>query len=237
MLDNNNPNFLILGLIDHLNRTDDQFPMDVKDINKYSEEIMTNLGNNLPSTNYENSESLILFQTPEQKSHLLNSLTDGDLRSQAANNEMVLETKKTMVKYVLRKELCNAIERNNDLKSKMEVNELENLPTKRSKIEDQIGHIGNTSSENLKNKIELSDLSETSSITSGTSLSELDKKFDTLQQRLIKNVKLFRQSDMYINNFIIDRYFLQEVPNLPKLICIHPKLHLEYFQGFFFSPL
>ena len=129
MFYNNNPNFLILGLIDHLNRTDDQFPLNVKDINKYSEEIMTNLGNSLPSTNYENSESLILFQTPEQKCHLLNSLTDGDLRSQAANNEMTLETKKTMVRYELRKELCNAIERNNDLKRKLEVNDLENLPT------------------------------------------------------------------------------------------------------------
>ena len=56
----------------------------------------------------------------------------------------------------------------------------------------------------------MSDLSETSSVTSGTSLSELDKKFDTLQNRLIKNVKIFRKSDMYINNFIIDRYFLQD---------------------------
>ena len=167
---------------------------------------MNNFGNNLPSTSYENSESLIMFQTPEQKSHLLNYLTDGDLRSHAANNEMVLETKKTMVKYELGKELCNAIERNNDLKRKMEVSDLENLPVKRSRIENQIGHVEN----NPKNKIELSDLSETSSVTSGTSLSELDKKFDTLQNRLIKNVKLFRKSDMYINNFVIDRYFLQD---------------------------
>ena len=123
MLDNNNPKIFILGLIDHLNRTDDQFPADVKDINKYSEEIMNNLGNNLPSTSYEDSESLIMFQTPDQKSHLLNLLTDGDLRSHAANNEMLLETKKTMVKYELRKELCNVIEKNNDLKRKMEVSD------------------------------------------------------------------------------------------------------------------
>ena len=168
---------------------------------------MNNLGNNLPSTSYEDSESLIMFQTPDQKSHLLNSLTDGDLRSHAANNEMLLETKKTMVKYELRKELCNVIEKNNDLKRKMEVSDLENIPTKkRSRIDNQLGHVEN----NPKNKIELSDLSETSSVTSGASLSDLDKKFDTLQNRLIKNVKLFRKSDMYINNFIVDRYFLQD---------------------------
>ena len=53
-------------------------------------------------------------------------------------------------------------------------------------------------------------MSETSSVTSGTSLPELNKKFVNLQQRLIKNVKLFRKSDMYINNSIIDRYFLQD---------------------------
>ncbi|XP_065055568.1 uncharacterized protein LOC135684094 [Rhopilema esculentum] len=194
------------GLIDHLSRTDDEFPTDIKDISKYSDEIMSNLGNNLPSTSYEDSESLIMFQTPDQKSHLLDSLADGDLRSHAANNEMMLETKKTMVKYELRKELCNVIEKNNDLKRKLEVDDLENISKKRARIENHLGHVEN----NPKNKTELSDLSETSSVTSGASLTDFDRKFDALQNRLIKNVKLFRKSDMYINNFIIDRYFFQD---------------------------